>query len=96
MVECLGCKIGHYIPVVGKVKWQFSGDTENPTFSPSLLVNSDLKAVDIREYVDPVDKEIKQHISHRCHSFIRNGQWQYLKDCTHELAGKTVDMVDVE
>lgn len=30
----------------------------------------------------------------RCHSFIRNGQWQFLGDCTHELAGKTVDMVD--
>ena len=31
-----------------------------------------------------------------CHSFIRNGQWQFLGDCTHSLAGKTVDMVDVD
>lgn len=27
-----------------------------------------------------------------CHSFIRDGQWQFLSDCTHELAGKTVPM----
>lgn len=30
---------------------------------------------------------------HRCHSFVRDGRIQYLDDCYHELAGKTVDMV---
>lgn len=30
-----------------------------------------------------------------CHSFIRNGQIQYLQDCHHELAGKTVDLPDL-
>jgi hypothetical protein len=29
----------------------------------------------------------------RCHSFIANGQWQFLGDCGHALAGQTVDMV---
>ena len=28
------------------------------------------------------------------HLFIRDGKIQYLNDCTHELAGKTVDMID--
>ena len=32
---------------------------------------------------------------HRCHTFIRGGQIQYLDDCTHHLKGKTVDMVPV-
>lgn len=27
-----------------------------------------------------------------CHSFIRNGQIEYLTDCTHPLAGQTVPM----
>jgi hypothetical protein len=27
-----------------------------------------------------------------CHSFVTNGQIHYLKDCTHELAGKTVPL----
>lgn len=29
----------------------------------------------------------------RCHSFIRSGQWQFLEDCDHALAGQTVAMV---
>lgn len=28
----------------------------------------------------------------RCHLFIRDGHLQYLNDCGHELAGKTVKM----
>ena len=28
------------------------------------------------------------------HLFIHDGKIQYLNDCTHELAGKTVNMVD--
>jgi len=28
----------------------------------------------------------------RCHSFIIDGKIQYLADCNHELAGKTVEM----
>lgn len=30
----------------------------------------------------------------RCHSFIRDGRIQYLSDCTHEMAGKTVEIPD--
>jgi hypothetical protein len=26
----------------------------------------------------------------RCHSFVRDGQIEFLSDCTHEMAGKTV------
>lgn len=26
----------------------------------------------------------------RCHSFVRDGKWQFLSDCTHDLAGQTV------
>lgn len=28
-----------------------------------------------------------------CHSFLRDGQWQFLGDSTHALAGQTVPMV---
>lgn len=31
----------------------------------------------------------------RCHSFIRNGQIQFLNDSTHELKGKTVELPSV-
>jgi hypothetical protein len=28
----------------------------------------------------------------RCHSFITNGRIEFLRDCEHDLAGKTVDL----
>ncbi len=31
----------------------------------------------------------------RCHSWITDGQAQFLSDCSHDLAGKTVDLLDV-
>lgn len=30
-----------------------------------------------------------------CHLFVEDGQIRYMADCTHELAGKTVDMEDI-
>ena len=32
----------------------------------------------------------------RCHSFVRNGEIQFLSDSTHALAGKTVPLPDVD
>lgn len=32
------------------------------------------------------------HPNSQCHLFIVDGKLQYLHDCHHELAGKTVDM----
>lgn len=31
-----------------------------------------------------------------CHSFVTDGRIQYLADCTHALAGQTVDLPDWE
>ena len=37
-VFCPGCKCGHPIYVRGANQWQFNGDHDRPSFSPSLLV----------------------------------------------------------
>jgi hypothetical protein len=58
--------------------WTFDGNLESPTFSPSLLCNKDLTP------------EHKAAGGHRCHLFLRKGMVQYLGDCTHDHAGKTV------
>lgn len=29
---------------------------------------------------------------HRCHSFVQGGHIQFLSDCTHALAGQTVEL----
>lgn len=31
-----------------------------------------------------------------CHSFIRDGRIEYLRDSTHELSGQTVDIPDFD
>ena len=59
--------------------WDYDGNPERPTVSPSLLVMYGGLSGD-----------------RRCHSFIQNGQWQFLGDSTHTLAGQTVPMVQIE
>jgi hypothetical protein len=33
---------------------------------------------------------------HRCHSFVNDGKVIFLSDCSHEFAGKTMDLLEVE
>lgn len=32
----------------------------------------------------------------RCHLFVTDGKLHYCGDCTHELAGQVIDMVDMD
>jgi hypothetical protein len=32
----------------------------------------------------------------QCHSFVTDGRIQFLGDCTHHLAGQTVDLPEIE
>lgn len=65
--------------------WGFNGDFERPTFTPSILSRWEEWQ---GEGVPP-----KQHI---CHSFVTDGRIQFLADCTHALAGQTVDLPELE
>lgn len=87
MFFCPGCKCGHGV----NDKWSFNGDMDRPTFSPSILVRG----------VQPVtDEEADRILAGEkiepkplvCHSFVRDGQIQFLNDCTHDLAGQTVPL----
>ena len=31
-----------------------------------------------------------------CHTFVNDGNVQFLSDCTHELAGKTMELLEVD
>jgi hypothetical protein len=71
-------------------KWEFNGDYERPTFSPSYLVWRDPKPD-----VDPKhDPDGKYRSGFRCHSFIKDGKIQYLDNCTHKLANQMVELPD--
>ena len=83
MFECPGCGGGHIVhvrPYKNEVgaSWDFSHNMEFPTFTPSLLTK-----------LNRSDEPVRI-----CHLFITNGQIRFLADCTHNLAGQTVDMID--
>jgi len=92
VLECPGCECQHMIwsGAGPRPVWAFNGDTEKPTFSPSLLVTMGLKP-------DPVTHLAPKGAPKQiCHSFIRDGKIEYLGDCTHPLAGQTIDLPEVE
>lgn len=106
---CPGCKETHGLNIgEGHPRWNFNEDFELPTFSPSVLVTSGHYYPDYKNtpagklghcwcnfkerYPDKGEPPFK---CHRCHSFIREGKIQFLSDCSHELAGMTVDLPNI-
>lgn len=89
---CLGCEEYHQINTNKNMQWDFNGSLTRPTFSPSYLTWLDPNPNAMPEH-DPMGKFRN---GFRCHSFIKDGQIQYLEDCTHKLAGQTVAMIEVQ
>lgn len=87
IIKCPGCKEEHTLksknPSAKDEKqregWDFNNDKDKPTFYPSLRV---------RGYCGP------DMPNGTCHSFITDGKIRFLDDCTHDLAGQTVDLPD--
>ena len=77
---CPGCNHTHGFMTEGNVVWQFNGDMEYPTVLPSILYSFTF-------FEQP---------KHICHSFIEKGNIRFLTDCTHKLAGKTVELPEIE
>jgi hypothetical protein len=86
---CKGCGYRHFITdnesTGHQLCWEFNKDYEKPTINPSILFNRDVP-----------DEYLKEGNMHRCHSFIKDGMIQYLGDCTHQLAGQTIELPDIE
>ncbi len=80
MFNCPGCGELH-APLIagaaGRPIWTWNGDVVRPTLSPSVRVRW--------AYGDKREPRV-------CHSFVRDGQIQFLSDCTHALAGQTVPL----
>ena len=84
MFHCPGCDgphIVHHGEGAGP-RWSWNGSTDAPTFKPSVLVRW--------HEGDPHNAGIR--IDKVCHSFVTDGKIQFLNDCTHALAGKTVQL----
>jgi hypothetical protein len=91
MFYCQGCEQCHGV----NNRWTFNGDFEQPTFSPSILVRGTVRVTDeeAKRIMDGEKIEPKKFI---CHSFVENGKIRFLNDCTHELAGQTVELYEEE
>jgi hypothetical protein len=76
--HCPGCEGGHSVPVSGSRGWKWNASLDKPTITPSILVNRGRANL-----TAPV-----------CHSCVTDGRIQFLGDCTHSLAGQTVDLPD--
>lgn len=91
---CPGCECMHVVDS----GWTFDGNYDRPTFSPSVLVTGGHYSP---QWVGPncwcnwlaryPDQPTRFKCS-RCHTFVVDGQIQFLADSTHALAGKTVPL----
>jgi len=99
---CPGCGDNHSVRVKGEngPVWGYNWNDEKPTFSPSLLVKCGHyadghigpKCWCTWNQENPKNPGPECYI---CHSFIRDGKIQFLNDCTHKLAGKTIDLFEI-
>lgn len=90
---CPGCKTGHQVrvdPAFGPA-WGFNGDGDKPTFTPSILVQGTMRITDA-DHNRIMSGELIEPRPLVCHSFVTGGRIQFLNDCTHDLAGRTVDL----
>lgn len=93
MFFCPGCKTGHQVrvdPLFGPV-WWFNGDGDAPTFTPSILC-SGTEPITEEEHSRIMAGEKVTPRPKICHSFVTDGRIKFLGDCTHALAGQTVDI----
>jgi hypothetical protein len=90
---CQGCEEMHAVTS----GWEFNGNLDAPTFSPSVLVTSGHfmsshkpgDACWCTYNASHPDKPARFKCR-RCHTFIKAGMVQFLGDCTHALAGQTL------
>jgi hypothetical protein len=106
MFQCPACGNCHAFTVTPKHPsgtprpcWTWNGSIEKPTFTPSLLVTgtemtekgkADYEAWVAAGYPKPAPKLDSRPT--RCHSYVTDGRIQFLGDCTHAMAGQTVEI----
>lgn len=91
---------GLHLPVIlsgtrdGTNCWTWNGDVDKPTLRPSVLTNGYHRWTDA-EYQTVRSGGKFDRRKYRCHTWVNDGQAQFLDDCSHGLRGQTVDMLEV-
>ena len=66
-------------------RWHFNYDYTKPTFNPSLL--------------NFYPEEYQKHLNlpnYRCHLFVTNGEIHYQEDCSHNMKGLIISMIELK
>lgn len=101
LFDCPGCGTCHGIQTgTGDgPRWSWNSDLDKPTFQPSILVRFTKLTEKGKQQYDEWRKNGYPEVDGKfdsdpvvCHSFVTDGRIQFLSDCTHELAGQTVDL----
>lgn len=95
---CPGCNEPHGIRVEGATGvgpiWGWNGSLDAPSITPSINVRQTLygpERLTFGNYDGPMPTEKNDGV---CHSFVTDGRIQFCGDCTHKLAGQTVELPD--
>lgn len=99
--RCPGCQDTHQLT---SAIWTFNGNFEAPTVRASVLVTSghyagrnpgsDACWCTYNAAQEAKGEKRAPFECGVCHSFITDGKIQFLDDCTHALAGQTVELPD--
>lgn len=72
-------------PFSNHAQWSFNGKPDAPTFTPSMNIR-------IGPYSENSERAGQMDV---CHYFVRDGQIQFLADCTHAMKGQTVPLMPI-
>lgn len=94
---CPGCHSEHILGIADGctgARWTWNGDLVRPTFTPSVASRGHKLELDAKgEWTGEWARDAAGNlIPSVCHSFVTDGQIQFLPDCTHELANQTVPL----
>ena len=76
--ECPGCKHRHSVP---SKRWNWNGDVDKPTLSPS-----------VKHYIPQSEYGPEKTV---CHYFIREGRIEFCGDCEHNLKNQIVELPEI-
>jgi len=84
--DCPGCRRVHALHLYPDrnaegASWAWNRDMESPTFTPSIHAKI--------EYSEP------GRSPKICHSFVTNGWIRFLGDCTHDMAGQSIELPEI-
>lgn len=91
---CPGCQEVHAVYLD---RWQWNGNRDFPTLTPSILVRSGHYASGDSSscwctYNAAHPDDPAPFVCSVCHSFVTDGKIIFLVDSTHSYAGKTVEL----